>query len=495
MSGCCCGCFLVGGRKRRNPDGWQRSVQKKQRLSGQSYLAKRQKEVVTQKPREMGPRCPESAAHSKSSKMECNKIAEGDREKIFKDFWENMSWDEKRMYVRCLIDVTPVQRKRGVEDSRRSFTNFFFLKVNGIRKRVCKTMFLSTLGIGEWSALNWVKEAAESTQNTQTTAPRCDRSSEARDFIKTFLTDLPKLPSHYCRASSSKSYLEPVFQSLNDLHREYKRAAEEKGFPTLSRQVLTKEFKQQNLGLFHPKKDQCDTCCSFKTGNLPDNEWQDHLTKKEEARAAKAQDKEEMGEKTMVACMDLQAVLLCPRLKASALYYKTKLAVHNFTVYNMATHNATCYVWHEGEAGLSASEFATCVTDYLAEHHEYDEYILWSDGCGYQNRNSILSNALLLFAAEKKKVVTQKFLEKGHTQMECDSVHSVIERRLKNQEVYVPAQYAILMRKARSKPNPYQVKYIDHTFFQDFSKLRLCTSIRPGTMPGDPTVHDIRAIR
>ncbi|XP_062374758.1 uncharacterized protein LOC134062673 [Sardina pilchardus] len=296
-------------------------------------------------------------------------------------------------------------------------------------------------------------------------------------------------------STTSKQYLEPVFQSMADLYAVFCRAAAEKSVRPLSRQVFADEFKRLNLGLYHPKKDQCDTCCAFKTGNLPDDEWQHHLLKKEEARAEKMSDKSKTNSNIMVICMDLQALLLCPKLKASALYYKTKLAVHNFTVYNMLTHSATCYVWHEGEGSLSASEFVSCVVDYLSAHTEPDTFILWSDGCGYQNRNAVLSSALLLFAMKKNKVVIQKYLEKGHTQMECDSVHSVIERRLRDQDVYVPAEYVSLMKRARVKPHPYDVKYIDHTFFQDFSKLRLCKSLRPGVRPGDPTVHDIRAIR
>lgn len=44
--------------------------------------------------------------------------------------------------------------------------------------------------------------------------------------------------------------------------------------------------------------------------------------------------------KAVVVCMDLQAVLLCPRLKVSGLYYKTKLALC-FTIYEMSMDNAT----------------------------------------------------------------------------------------------------------------------------------------------------------
>lgn len=303
------------------------------------------------------------------------------------------------------------------------------------------------------------------------------------------------MPSHYCRSTSSKLYLEPVFQSISHVHSVYCRAAEEQNLRPFSRQIFTDEFHRLNIGLYQPKKDQCNTCCAFKAGNLSDEEWQHHLLQKEEARSEKATDKSSENEKTMVLCMDLQALLLCPKLSASALYYKTKLAVHNFTVYDMSSHNATCYVWHESQGALSASEFASCIVDYLSRQNEAENFVLWSDGCGYQNRNSILASALLCFTMESKKVVTQKYLEKGHTQMECDSIHSVIERRLRDQDVHVPAEYVSVMKKARAKPNPYDVRYLDHSFFLNFTKLRLCPSLRPGAKPGDPTVHDIRAIR
>ncbi|CAJ1057799.1 uncharacterized protein LOC122137067 [Xyrichtys novacula] len=175
--------------------------------------------------------------------------------------------------------------------------------------------------------------------------------------------------------------------------------------------------------------------------------------------------------------MDLQGLLLCPKLQAFTLYYKTKLSVHNLTIFDMISHSATNYLWHEGEAGLSANEFASCVVHYLEAHLLCNEYILWSDGCGYQNRNLQLSNALLRFAMEKKKPVTQKYLERGHTQMECDSVHSVIERKLRHREICIPAEYAAVIRGARVNPRPYKVRYVNHTFFKDFQQVKLCKSI------------------
>jgi len=44
-------------------------------------------------------------------------------------------------------------------------------------------------------------------------------------------------------------------------------------------------------------------------------------------------------------------------------------------------------------------------------------------------------------AQERKITIFQKYLEKGHTQIECDSVHSVTERKKKNGDIFTPAQF------------------------------------------------------
>jgi len=66
--------------------------------------------------------------------------------------------------------------------------------------------------------------------------------------------------------------------------------------------------------------------------------------------------------------MDVQAVQLVPHLKASALYFKQKLAIHNFTVYNVVTHEVVCYVWHEGEGEVTANVYASCITHFINNH-------------------------------------------------------------------------------------------------------------------------------
>lgn len=118
---------------------------------------------------------------------------------------------------------------------------------------------------------------------------------------------------------------------------------------------------------------------------------------------------------------------------------------------------------------------------------ENREITLYSDGCTYQNRNITLTNALVNVAMSHNVTIIQKYLEVGHTQMEVDSMHAMIEKKLKNQTINVPAEYINICRKARNS-KPYQVKYLNYGYFKNFQNLSFYKSIRPGKMKGDPKV-------
>lgn len=100
--------------------------------------------------------------------------------------------------------------------------------------------------------------------------------------------------------------------------------------------------------------------------------------------------------------MDLQAVLICPVLKASALYYRTKLKVHNFTLFDLKSSEGYCFLWDESE-GLNADEFCSIMFHFICNKLDLsppmNEIIIFSDGCTYQNRNSILANNVLSYCS------------------------------------------------------------------------------------------------
>ena len=62
-----------------------------------------------------------------------------------------------------------------------------------------------------------------------------------------------------------------------------------------------------------------------------------------------ADKKRSLVDKTFTAATcDLQKVLPVPKAEISQMYYRRKLAVYNFTIYDMGEKQGYCYMWHEG---------------------------------------------------------------------------------------------------------------------------------------------------
>ncbi|ESO93016.1 hypothetical protein LOTGIDRAFT_162041 [Lottia gigantea] len=199
------------------------------------------------------------------------------------------------------------------------------------------------LSIWEKALYRWLNHS-ESGIPSPAKAPKRSRkvlktTGVQHDQARDFLQSLCKLPSHYCRSSTSKSYLEPIFVSFEDLYRIYKDHCLSNAGTAPCKKAFHSVFDELNSALFRPKKDQCDVCCAFENQNLTKDVSDNHIQRKADARLSKVQDKlvAENDESVKVLTMDLQAVLSSPRLQASAMYYKTKLACHNFTIYDLAT--------------------------------------------------------------------------------------------------------------------------------------------------------------
>ncbi len=179
----------------------------------------------------------------------------------------------------------------------------------------------------------------------------------------------------------------------------------------VSLQVFGSVLKEQNISIQSPKKYQCDLCESFRLGHVTEEDYNLNRLKPAEAREAKAEAKAkaESNPEHLAITMDVQSVLTCLKLLASAVYYKMKLQVHNFSIYELNDGRVQLYLWDEVNGGLTASEFTSCVIDYLTDRIEAKgnkEVTIVSDGCGYQNRNNVLASALSDFAMKNNVIIT-----------------------------------------------------------------------------------------
>ncbi|KAH9632643.1 hypothetical protein HF086_008470 [Spodoptera exigua] len=283
---------------------------KEARIAGKSYLgykklANKWTACVEKPERILKPRCSHTclAPKSKNSFL-CALVSDEEREQIHKHFWKLRTWPEKMAFIKALAVRRCIRRRRTSQQrstsKKQSGHDIFINKLDAkcTRVRVCKLFFLNTLCIGEDSFRRWTREVdtfeenieeqtAENTASSSNIIARPGRNVELTRTVKTWLDILPKVSSHYCRSSSKKIYVESTFRSELHMHQVFKEWCIENQFRAASRKTFSKVMTKENISIHHPRKDQCDTCCSYKTGNISKEEYDSHILKKIEARDAK----------------------------------------------------------------------------------------------------------------------------------------------------------------------------------------------------------------
>lgn len=469
--------LMQKGKKRvRQEENWSKNEAKRLKGLGQSYKSfGKNKGIVAAK--EMGPPCGENC------RLKCdNKINDGIRRQIFQEFWNLGNTERQHTYISSCMESIKPQYRYPTENSPRNFNNAFYFDINGTRMRVCKTYFKSTLAITDRPIrtvlskkldCRGVYEDNRGKHGKHATVPPHVKSS-----IRSHIEKIPKLESHFCRAQTTRQYIEGS-KTIKDLHRDYVEECKEQqityGNYVMYSRIFNEEF---NLSFFKPKKDQCELCTTFQNSNLEEKEklveeYESHILEKDLSRIVKQTDKESDDKEVIV--YDLQAVLPCPLGQTSAFYYVSKLGVYNFTMVDMKTNIASCYVWNEAEANRGAEEIGSCVYKYLEEINEKKDkptdIIFYSDNCTGQQKNQYLVS-LYAYAVRKLNRISSiehKYLITGHTQNKGDSVHSVIERQVKRARnagpIFIPEQYYTLIRTAKKTGPPFIVNELTHKDF------------------------------
>ena len=82
----------------------------------------------------------------------------------------------------------------------------------------------------------------------------------------------------------------------------------------------------------------------------------------------------------------------------------------------------------------------------------------YSDKFSGQNRNQFVAGAYLYSMAKFTNLqeINHKFLESGHSHMECDSIHSTIETAKTKMSVFMPSQWNTVISMSRRR-KPYHV--------------------------------------
>jgi len=149
------------------------------------------------------------------------------------------------------------------------------------------------------------------------------------------------------------------------------------------------------------------------------------------------------------------------------MFYKRKLNVYNMNGHLSKNNQmkALCVVWNESQSGRAGNDMASAVYRMLQEvfvlQPNLKRLVIWSDACVPQNRNSIMSTAIMKFMIENKTwaSITQKFGEPGHSSIqEVDTIHSQAQKRLKGAEIFSLIELIRILKSANLR-NPFAVNF------------------------------------
>ena len=279
--------------------------------------------------------------------------------------------------------------------------------------------------------------------------PKHALSDAAISVVKCHITKYPSCESHYSHSHTNRKYLAPHL-NVTKLYDNYVTNQNSAGKTYISYSSFGKIFKTMNLSFRPPYLDTCKTCdtlhMAIKTTNSEIDRMTikqtliDHQDKAKFAYDQKKIDKLKARENVHIhsVTFDLQQCLPTPDLTTSVVFYKRLLWTYNLTCHDQATNNSQCFLWNETIAGRGSNEIASCLYKYIQSLPiEVTTLNLYSDTCGGQNRNFFVSLMFCHFLFEVcddntgMTTINHKFLEPGHTHLECDVDHAKIERAKK----------------------------------------------------------------
>lgn len=401
--------------------------------------------------------------------FQCRTLCEKDL-KIFHDaFYSSSTKVSQDSFILKFCSSIPIKRRRP-KNSRyqgKQFTTKTFIQTaNKKLIPVCQKTFLNTLQITA-SRLkcvinNFLKTGCSPKEN-RGGDKKSSKNQQKRASIVEFITKLRCLESHYCRGHSVRQYL-PAELSIRKLTRMYnnEKSGDEKVKPWLFRHVFNNKF---NLGFGSPRSDVCSKCLELaeklkycKIANEKTKLIHERRVHKLRAKAFYSLLKEN-DDHLAIFSFDCQKNQVLPKVPDQSAYYSRQLYIHNFTIVKghskspLNHDNVYSYYWTEDEFAKDSNTIASAVYHCLKESDFTGKKTvrLVADGCGGQNKNSILLTMCmrwLTVAPINIENIEIIFPVVGHSFIPPDRVFGIMEREVKKIDTIVdPKDYVDIFSK------------------------------------------------
>ena len=388
-----------------------------------------------------------------------------------------MSTGDYQKQIKCTrlsysIDIiTPkCPRKNTAAKNERKYTRIFFLEKNHQKVQVCQKMFLNTLGLkGDRVVRTALAKLNDSTtdicDNCGKHEPGNKKSEEISAPVISHIRGYNPCISHYRRFQGpSRLYILLEF-TISSMHKDY---CEKIPHLLVSYGYYQKKVKSINISFVKLVEEDCDSCelHSIHLKDVHSLKDADHhivdsdrkkkkktftecsttrISKAIGARSVyKAKKNREWESNEMVISVDMQKVIMLPRLAElnQAIFFK-RLILFNETFARVGgkakgkSIKSTGVLWHESIKGRSAEDVANTFIFFLSQNRDVNNFVFWGNNCSGQNKNWFLYVALVNEVNRTNGTtneVTIKYFEPGHTFMSADSFHLAIEQGMRKKQ-------------------------------------------------------------
>lgn len=181
---------------------------------------------------------------------------------------------------------------------------------------------------------------------------------------------------------------------------------------------------------------------------------------------------QEKSEDLITFSFDCQKNNPLPRVPDQSAYYSRQIYLYNFTIVQGSSkdclnkNTSFAYLWTENEFPKTANQIASAVYDRLnkTNFEGINTVRLVADGCGGQNKNSILLCMLSRWLLDNTSVkkIEIVFPITGHSFMPPDRVFGNIEKILKKHEVIIqPQEYIDIIATNTTVTNMRDIQMLD----------------------------------
>lgn len=366
-------------------------------------------------------------------------------------------------YTTC---ETPRRSRPRTDVQEKNVTIKYFMnkRRDGVvqRVQVCKKTFIETLGVSRDRVQNLCKQFFQSgitPVDKRGGFKNAAKFEHKRHAFKNFIESLRPIDKHYCRSKNTHRYYLSSDLSIAKLHNMYNESVLQNLH--VNYEYFRTYFEQNyNIGFGTPSTDVCSFCLMHKETIKFSQDPDEKIKLQTELTVHKAKAKAFFDalrtdvEGTKILSYDCQKNLILPKLPDQSSYYLRQLYYYNFTVCEglstdkQTQNNTFCYIWTENDYQKGSNQIASAIYHRLCNTNleGITTIKLVSDGCGGQNKNSIMVGMVCTWLAkdspESVKNVTLLFPVVGHSFIPPDRVFGRIEKEIQKRENIVnPQEY------------------------------------------------------